>query len=85
MLEFSDGTSELNGLDEGSLMLSHIEGEAAWDALVELARHMRAAIMPVGCPVFVLEEDLVEHLPEELREDVRAIASGADLLTALDG
>jgi hypothetical protein len=39
--------------------------------------------MPVGCPTCVTSEDRLSDLPEGIRDEVKVISSGADLLAAI--
>jgi hypothetical protein len=85
LLSCAGGSADVYGLDSDSMMVTHIEGVCAWSLLVEAARAASWVVMPVGCPVCVLDEVQLEHLPEELRDDVRVITSGEDLLAVIHG
>jgi hypothetical protein len=53
--------------------------------MVQVARATGYVIMPVGCPVCVLDEDAVADLPLELRDTALVVSSGADVLQAVTG
>jgi hypothetical protein len=44
-----EGTADVYGLTDDSMMVNHIEGAGLWSLLVEAARAGRWAIMPIGC------------------------------------
>ncbi len=77
-LRFSDGDAAIYGLkDLGSgFMVNHVSGERAWDLLADIARQADLTIVPVGCPVAVADE----HLLDQLRDGAVVIASGRQLL-----
>ena len=81
-LRFADGDAAIYGLENlgSGFMVSHVSGEQAWDFLADVARQAGLAIMPVGCPVAVIGECLLDDLPDELRDDELVVASGAQLL-----
>jgi hypothetical protein len=39
-------------------------------------------ILPVGCPTCVPREELLAHLPDELRSGARVVTSGDGLIAA---
>lgn len=81
-LTFADGRLDLHGLDDlgSGFMVNHVEGEAAYGFLVDVASQADLAILPVGCPTAVCGDHLLAHLPDELRDDVVVVRTGADLL-----
>jgi hypothetical protein len=82
-LAYLGGTAEVYGLDDDSMMINHIAGDRIWDLLLEAARAGRWAIMPVGCPVFVFDEEMMNDLPEVLRPSAQVVHSGAEMLAAI--
>jgi hypothetical protein len=81
-LRFSDGDAAIYGLKDlgPGFMVNHVSGERAWDLLADIARQAALTIMPVGCPVAVADEHLLDELPDELRDGAVVIASGRQLL-----
>lgn len=71
-------------LDDQSLMVSHINGSAVLDLLVDAARAGSWAIMPIGVPTAVTSPDLIAHLPEGLGDGAVVVSSGAELLRLIE-
>lgn len=71
-------------LSEDSLMVSHIEGAAVFDLLLEAARAGRWTIMPIGVPPAVTDVDLLAHLPDGLSDGAVIVETGADLLRLIE-
>lgn len=84
-LERGGSEAEIYGLDDDSMMITHVDGDGIWDLLVEAARAARWTIMPVGCPVCVFSREMLDALPHELDEDAVIISSGADLRDVIVG
>ncbi|MBN9155273.1 MAG: hypothetical protein J0J05_14945 [Microbacterium sp.] len=75
-----DGSSaEIYGLEDGSMMVTHIQGDGLWGLLVDAAREAEWAIMPVGCPAIVFSQAMIDALPEGLDVDAVIISSGHEL------
>lgn len=70
-------------LSETSFMVTHVEGDAIWDVLVEVARRCDLVIMPVGCPVALIDAEQRIELPHELRDSTVVVSTGAELLAAI--
>jgi hypothetical protein len=66
------------------LMVNHASGREIWTVLVQLARAVGFAVMPVGCGTFVFSEDALADLPDGVPEPIRVLASGEDLLRAVE-
>jgi hypothetical protein len=83
-IQTADGDAEIFGLDSAAdgFMLSHASGSIIWDAVVRVAEVAGMAIIPVGCPACVTRAELVEHLPDELKEDVRVVETGRQLVAS---
>ena len=83
-----DGNAEAYGLDDVStgLMFTHLSGREIWDVVFDVARAGGFVVMPMGCPVGVLNEADIEHLPTSLVEDagVVIVTAGADLLQLVE-
>ena len=77
------GPQRSTAFADDSMMITHITGDQMWDLLLEAARAGRWAIMPVGCPVFVFDEAMLNDLPEVLRPSAQMVSSGAELLAAI--
>lgn len=79
----ADGGADVYGLGGESLMFSHAGGEVIWQVIVDVARAADLVIMPAGCPVCVMREDMISGLPAELQDDAIVIRSGAELQHAI--
>jgi hypothetical protein len=82
LIEHGDGTADVY-LDDDGMMANHIAGDGPWDLLVEGARAAGWVILPVGCATGITDEAQRSHLPAGLDEDVVLVATGADLLRAI--
>lgn len=80
-----EGTADVYGLTEDSMMVNHVEGAGLWSLLVEAARAGRWAIMPIGCPVCVFDEAMLADLPDELRSDAAIVESAAEVVALIAG
>jgi hypothetical protein len=84
----ADGNAEAYGLDDLStgLMFTHLNGHEIWNVVFDVARAGGFVVMPMGCPVGVLNEADIEHLPTSLVEDegVVVVMTGADLLQLVE-
>ncbi len=86
-LRFADGDAEIYGTDDltTGFMLTHIAGREAWDVLADIGGRAGLTIMPVGCPTLVFDKSAIAHLPDPLGDDVVVVATGADILRAIEG
>jgi hypothetical protein len=77
----ADGEADIYGLGDGDhgLMVNHASGRQIWQVIVDVARAAGYVVLPVGCPVCVLDEAVIGHLPVELREDTVLVRDGGDL------
>ena len=82
-IEHPGGTADIYGVDDTGMMINHLEGDALWDLLVETAIAAQWTIMPVGSPVCVFSDAMLEALPEGLDEDAIMISSGEQLRRAI--
>jgi hypothetical protein len=73
----------VDGLGGASLMINHASGELIWQVMVDVARAAGFVIMPVGCPVCVAREEMIEDLPGELQDGAVVVRSGVELLKAV--
>ena len=80
-----EGTADVYGLTDDSMMVNHIEGAGLWSLLVEAARAGRWAIMPIGCPVCVFDKAMLADLPDELRSDATIVESAAEVVALIAG
>ena len=81
----ADGEADIYGLgdnDQG-LMINHANGRQIWQLIVDVARAAGYAVLPVGCPVCVVDEVMIAHLPDELRQDAVLVHDGGDLECAV--
>ena len=90
LLEAADrGEADVYGVpEEGatlkSLMFNHVSG-GGFDLLVEVARAAHLVVMPVGCPVCLVDERQREHLPPELAASgVEVVTTGDDLRRVIE-
>ncbi|MEI8408834.1 MULTISPECIES: hypothetical protein [unclassified Kribbella] len=82
LVEYGDGSANVY-LDGDSMMANCVSGTDPWHLLVQGALESGWVIMPVGCPTCITDEGQRLHLPEELRDDVAVVTSGADLLAVI--
>ncbi len=79
----ADGEADVYGVGSASLMINHAGGEVIWQVMVDVAMAADWVIMPVGCPVCVMREDMISELPAELQDGAVVIRSGAELLDVI--
>ena len=68
-----------------SLLINHASGRAIWDLIFELAQAAGLAVMPVGCPTCVTDEDVLNGLPPELATSAIVVSSADELLHVVSG
>lgn len=78
-IEHAGSVADVYGLNDGGMMVNHIEGDGLWDVLVEAARAAEWTIMPTDCAVCVFSQEMLDALPEGLDADAVIISSGAQL------
>jgi hypothetical protein len=78
-LSTADGGADCYGIDSGSLMVNHCEGDEIWDLLVAVAEAGGLTIVAHGLPTCITDPAQVAELPTALRDDVAVVRSGADL------
>ena len=81
-VRIGDGTADIY-LDDDGMMANHISGVDPWDLLLVGAREADWVILPVGCPTCVTRPAQEAELPVELRDDVRLVHTGGDLLAII--
>lgn len=83
-----DGQAEVYGLDHlaTGLMFTHASGTAIWDVIHTVATIAHWAVIPVGCPVCLVDPDQAASLPPELVDAVgyQVVRSGADIRRAIE-
>ena len=81
----ADGEADVYGLGESDqgLMINHASGRRIWQLIVDVAVAAGYVVLPVGCPVCVVDEVMIGHLPEELRPDVVLVRDGGELERAI--
>lgn len=83
----ADGSAAVHGAGDvplNGLMFNHIDGELAWDVVVQAAVEGEWVIMPIGGSVCVVRKEDVDTLPEELHTvGVVHVRSGAELRRAV--
>lgn len=67
-----------------SLMVNHFASGQVLDLVVAFARDADAVLLPPGCPTCITHESQLDHLPEDMRDDVRIVHTGADLEAAIE-
>jgi hypothetical protein len=83
LIEVGDGDADVY-LSNDDMMANHITGRDPWELLVKGAAAAGWVILPLGCPTCLTHEDQEHDLPDELRERVVNVRSGADLLQAIE-
>lgn len=86
-LHFGNGEAAIYGTDrlqDGFMVNRVVHTVEAWDVLWAVAREGGLVIFPVGCPVAVPREDLVDELPEVLRDEAVVVQSGRDLMRLIE-
>lgn len=75
------------GISEGSqaLMVNHIEGAQAWEAVWEVAHALGAVVLAVGAPPIVTRDVELEDLPPELRHECLVVTDSARLVQTATG
>ncbi|MUL84784.1 MULTISPECIES: hypothetical protein [unclassified Mycolicibacterium] len=79
------GGGELVSLDlqadsQDSIAVHRPAGHQVFDLLVELARRANAVILAPGYPTLIVHTDQLAHIGDDLRSDVRVIATGQDVI-----
>lgn len=82
LVRTSDGEADVY-LGEDGMMANHVQGDQAWDLLVDGARSAGWVILPVGCATCITDESQREHLPEGLDDEVALVRSGAELTAVI--
>lgn len=86
-LQTTDGGADVYGMSVGSqaLMVNHIEGTHAWQAVWRVAHVLEAVVLPVGASPIVTRDVDLEDLPPELRHECVVVTDSARLVqTATD-
>jgi hypothetical protein len=83
LVRTADGEADVYGVGSDHLMFNHAGGEVIWQVVVDVAKAADWVIMPVGCHVCVMREDMISELPVELRDNAVVINSGAELQDAI--
>jgi hypothetical protein len=80
-LQVRAASAEIYGTEHlaTGFMVTHIDGDAIYDAIVDVAAACDLVIAPVGCAAAITRQDQREHLPEGLRADAVLVTSGAEL------
>jgi len=81
----ADGEADIHGLGEDNqgLMINHVSGRRIWQRIVDVAIAAGYVVLPIGCPVCVVDEVMIGHLPDELRPDVVLVRDGGELERAI--
>lgn len=82
-VQVGDGEADVYLNDDG-MMANHISGRDAWDLLLKGAESANWVIMPLDCPTCLTQPGQREELPEELRDDVVVVETGADLRAVIE-
>ncbi len=80
----SDGGADLYGYgDDGGLLVANPSGGEIWELVLAIARVNGAAIIPIGEPAIVVDEEVRRELPEDMREAARVVRARRALMDAL--
>ncbi len=82
----ADGGADLYGIDDPStsLMVNHADGDQIWEVVYDLAFAGGYAVMPVGCPTCVTNDEVRRHLPRGIAESAIVVGAGAEIQTAIE-
>ena len=84
-----DGSADVYGVDEvplHSLMFNQIDGDLAWDVIFDVAVAGDWVVLPIGCPVCIIDDAQADSIPDELRELGHVLVhSGSELRAAMSG
>ncbi|MCP3859792.1 MAG: hypothetical protein GY704_09085 [Phycisphaeraceae bacterium] len=86
-IETTDGGADVYGISVGSqaLMVNHIDGAQAWEAVWEVAHAIGAVVLSVGAPPIVTRDIHLEDLPPELRHECVVVADSAKFMQTATG
>lgn len=86
-IETTDGGADVYGISVGSqaLMVNHIEGAQAWEAVWKGAHALEAIVLPVGAPPIVTRDIDLDGLPPELRHQCVVVTDSAKLMQTATG
>ena len=80
----SDGGADLYGYgDDGGLLVANPSGGEIWELVLSIARVNGAAIIPIGEPAIVVDEEIRKELPEDMRDTARVVRARRALMDAL--
>lgn len=81
-IETTDGGADMYGISVGSqaLMVSHIEGAQAWEAVWHLAHALEGIVLPVGATPIVTRNIDLDGLPPELRHECVVVTDSAKFM-----
>jgi hypothetical protein len=79
-----DGEAGVYGIGSDALMFNHASGQVIWQVMVNVAKAADWIIIPVGCPVCVMREDMISHMPAELRDNAVVVRSDTEVLDVMD-
>jgi hypothetical protein len=76
--------ADVYGVGGTGLMVNHSTGGEIYDVLYAVAAAGGWAVIPVGCPTCVTSPDLLDHLPDALRDAAIVVASGNEIRLAIE-
>jgi len=80
----ADGGADLYGYgDDGGLLVANPSGGEIWELVLSIARVNGAAIIPIGEPALVVDEEVRKELPEDMRDTARVVRARRALMDAL--
>ena len=82
-VRFGDGEADVY-LTAAGMMASEVSGRDPWDLLVKGAQAANWVIMPMDCRTCLTQPGQREELPDELRDGVVIVDTGADLLRVIE-
>ena len=75
----ADGGADVYGVGSDAVLINHASGQLIWQLMVEVAEAAGWVVMPAGCPVCVVREEMISDLPADLRDHAVVVRSGADV------
>lgn len=84
-LRVGTSTAEIYGVEAlTSFMVTHVDGAEVYDVIVRVAFQLDLVILAPGAPVGVTRAEQQEHLPDEIRNDAKLVASGPELIALIE-
>jgi len=85
----ADGSAAIFGLDTAPLtgvMINDVTGDLVWQVIFEAVVAANWTLMPVGCPVCIVDESQRATVPDEAADEgVTLVRSGSELKHVVTG